>query len=534
MLHRVSALLAVLVLTTSSAAFLSAQSLRSEDLRRQALACEKRGDWLAACRCYEDLLRKDRHDPEIRQAYQRCVRRYHLSSRQSDRAYHEALNRLTPPEAFTIYEAVLGKVLKTYVDRQKVTCGLLFQHGIEELRLALEEEPFVREYLPDARPEAIRTFKARLESWPTAKIGSRLEARDQAFAVARAAQQMGLPTKPGWMTAAAMEFASGACNALDEYTLFLTPAHLGDAQAAQRGRIVSVGVDLVVVDQHLQIARVYPRSPAYEAGLLKNDRLVRVDRQLVENLSGEAVAERLRGEAGTLVELEILSPGQMLPRVVKIVRRPVVVPTVEHDIWTDPTDGLPIGLLRINHFQETTVQEVKEALASLQTDGIKALILDLRGNPGGHFLPAVHVTELFLGEGVVVLTHGTVKEYNRPYRAEVMNPVMLPLVVLIDGETASAAELLAGALKDHRRATLIGQTTFGKGTIQCLFPLDNKPGGIRITVARFFSPSNQPYSLLGVSPDILCNPETEAIPQARSLLAGMLKPLMPDPPLLDK
>jgi carboxyl-terminal processing protease len=533
-LHRAWGLAAVLVLWTASVTSLPAQAPRLDDLRQQALACEKRGDWPAACRCYEEILRKDRQHFESRQAYQRCVRRYHLAKRQGDRTYHEALNRLTPSDALTLYQEVLDKVMATYIDRQKATLTLLCQHGIEELRLALDEESFVREYLPGARPEALRALKARLDAWPVRKVANRSQARALVVTVAGTAQEVGLSAKPSWITAAVMEFASGACNALDEYTLFVTPAHFGDAQAAQRGRLITVGIDLVVLDQHLEIGRVYPHSPAQEAGLLKHDRVVRIDRQLVEHLPADVAADRLRGETGSVVELEVVSPGQMLPRLVKVVRRSVVVPTVEHDLLTDPTDGLPIGWIRITHFHESTVQEVKEALATLQTYGMKALILDLRGNPGGLFLPAVHVTELFLSEGVIVLTQGTYKEYNRPYRAEMMNPLMLPLAVLIDGDTASAAELVAGALKENRRAALVGQTTFGKGTIQCLIPLQKKPAGIRITVARFFSPSNQPFSLIGVSPDLPCNPETEALAQARNLLAGMLKPMMPETPIMDK
>src|SRR6185312_7535428 len=147
-------------------------------------------------------------------------------------------------------------------------------------------------------------------------------------------------------------------------------------------------------------------------------------------------------------------------RNIELRRRPVVVPSVEYELKLakiDVGDGMdtyvPVGKLRINCFQETTLQEVKEALASLQTDGMKVLILDLRGNPGGLFKSAVQVAELFLPEGVIVVSqsHALPKRLSGPIRAESMNPLLMPMVVLIDGETASAAEVLAGALKDNGR-----------------------------------------------------------------------------------
>jgi carboxyl-terminal processing protease len=174
-------------------------------------------------------------------------------------------------------------------------------------------------------------------------------------------------------------------------------------------------------------------------------------------------------------------------------------------------------------------------LAQLQTDGIKALILDLRGNPGGMFKAAVQVAGLFLGEAVIAVTQSPFKNpdksknfADREWKTDVQNPFLLPLVVLIDGETASAAEMLAGALKDHKRAELIGQTTFGKGSIQSVVTLDFKdvkaPGGIRLTFARFYSPTNKPFSGRGISPDLVKDTANELglIEDARKLLRERL------------
>jgi carboxyl-terminal processing protease len=163
---------------------------------------------------------------------------------------------------------------------------------------------------------------------------------------------------------------------------------------------------------------------------------------------------------------------------------------------------------------------------------LQGVVLDLRGNPGGLFQSAVQVAELFLAEGVICYTHSQFQKYNRPYRAGNTNPYRLPLVVLIDGDTASAAEVLAGALKDQRRAAVIGETTFGKNTIQCLIelnrpPFDRAPAGIRITVARFYSPANHPSRARAVEPNTPYTSRVEEplLNEARRQLLMLINPM---------
>jgi carboxyl-terminal processing protease len=532
-LRHVGSIAAVLALAALTGIAGAAGASRSDDLRRRAQTLEQNGDWLGACRCYDEILRKDHGQAEARDGYRRCLRRYHLVSRHRDPSFRQVLTRLTPAQALDVYEQVLSTVAAAYVDRPKTQWTALFQQGVQELRLALEETLFVQEQLADIPPEAVAAFRDKLDGWRERKVGSRGEAREQVLAVVRAGQAVGLFPRPGWITAVALEFAAGACNALDEYTLFLTPDSFLDAQSALRGKLVGVGIDVVAVDQHMKVARVYPRSPAREAGVQRQDSILKINGMAVESMTADQVAALLRGEPGSVVKVEILGVGQV-ERVVELTRRPVVVPSVEYElqtVMTEMSDAIPIGLLRISHFQDSTVQEVKEALASLQTNGMRVLILDLRGNPGGLFQSAVEVARLFLGEGVIVIAKSQFPEYNRPFRADVGNPLALPLVVLIDGETASAAEVLAGALKENRRATLVGQTTFGKGSIQCVIPLDKPPldklpGGIRITVARFYSPARHPYAGVGVLPDVPFAPEGDlVVAEARRLLLGMLKPM---------
>jgi carboxyl-terminal processing protease len=518
-------------------------------LRQEAQAFAKKGAWLDACRCYEELLRKERANTKAcdayRRAYRLCLRRLHQRLRHTDSAYSVAVAKLNAPEALDVYAEVLRIVSSAYVDRSKANLTKLFNEGLRELRFALEDAVFCRRHLGGVAPGAQKAFRARLAAWPARKIVSLAEAREQLDAVLKAARKERVLIREAQFSLFSMEFAAGACNALDEYTSFLVPGQFGAAQAAQQGRTVGVGLELTVENRKLRVSRVYPKGPAAEAEfpLLKGDRVLRIrDKdagwQKVDKETADRAAALLRGDPGSWVEVEVERPDDPSgPHTVKLVRRAVVVPSVEYSV-NSLADNTPVGYLRINHFQESTLQEVKDALIALQlpmSDSIKGLILDLRGNPGGLFKSAVSVAELFLSSGTIVNTLSPHKEYNRSYKAEGLNALTLPLVVLVDGETASAAEVLAGALQGQRRlTTLVGQTTYGKGTIQCLIPvdkapLDKIPAGIRITVARFFSPTNKPYSGRGVTPKVTLPVvgDEEALTKAKEELEKLLPKVTP-------
>jgi len=504
-----------------------------DEAHRLALASEQRGDWLEACRFYDEAYRRDHTRLDCRDAYQRCLRQFHLQARHRDPGYRKVLSRLNRSQALDVYEEVLSLLSLAYVDRTRTDLNALFQEGLREIRFALDDSNFRKDYLAGLAPEALKALKKRLETWPERKLENRAEAREEVLEVLRIVQQK-VDDRPLLMTALALEFACGACNALDEYSLFLTPSHFSDVQAMLRGKTVGIGIDVALVDGRLEISRVFTKSPAEDVGLAPHDRILKIDRHPVDHLPLELVVERLRGEIGTLLELEILSPGQMMPTLVKMIRRPVVVPSVEARILhVTSLDEDPLGYLRISSFQDTTLQEVKEALAHLQSfNGIKGLILDLRGNPGGLFKSSVQVAELFLGTGVIVYSQSQLRDYRDPkdpahqkaFKADIHNTFLLPVVVLVDSETASSAEVLAGALKDSGRARLLGQTTYGKGSIQSVIPLRKTPGGIRLTVAQLFSPSRQPVTGRGVVPHDFVNTEGDTcIMDARERLNEMLR-----------
>jgi carboxyl-terminal processing protease len=490
---------------------------------------ERAGAWLEACRAYDDVLRKNRNHALARDGYQRCLRRLHLTVRHADPAYRQTLRNLSPPDALDAYEQILTIVQVAFPDGSRSGCTQLFQQGLQELRLALDDERFRKAYLPGVKPAALKEFKARLATWPFRRLNTRAEVRDQVLAVVRAAPREAV-------SAMVMEFAAGACNALDEHSSFVSPGNLALVQAALRGKLVGVGVDVGIdAEDRLVITRVHPKSPAEDAGLLAGDRPLRVGDTRVEDLPAEAVAEKLRGHAGTVIEVEVARDSEPGKRLVKLIRRPVSVPSVEYDLFR-LDDGLVAGYIKILHFQDSTPRDVQDALEAMAAMGEvpKGILLDLRGNPGGVFKAAVAVAELFVSGGVIVIGQSPLKEYNKPFKAETAGPLQMPLVVLIDGDTASAAEVLAGALREGRPGAatkLLGQTTHGKGSVQCLIPVDKAPldrlAGIRLTVAKLFSPTNQPYTGRGVSPHEVSDLRGEdLITEARKHLLELLRPAL--------
>jgi carboxyl-terminal processing protease len=469
-------------------------------LRRHAEQAEKAGKWEQASALYADLFGHDRDQFEaLRDRYQICLRHVYQSRRHHEGAFRERVLHRDISGALKIYEEVLTKLQANYFQKDRVELARLFRHGLEELEIDLDDGYFLREYLPLASIAALKEFRNRLkDKWTQREIHDLAEAKNLALEVALDAQKT-LDLKP---SVAVLEFACGACNSLDEYTMFLTPGLLAETYASLEGRSVGAGIELESAGpgQSLYILQVLKNSPAELAGLRPRDRILRIDREGAEKLSLEQATDKLKGDVGSTVELEVLPSGQRMPRVVMLTRQLIFVPSVVNLQMVD--EQLGIGYFQLVGFQETTLAELDEAISQLQFRGMKVLILDLRGNPGGLFQIAVQVVERFLSAGVIVATESQVSAFNKTYTANNADAWRIPLVLLIDSETASAAEVIAGAFKEHHRATLVGQTTFGKGSVQYVVELSSMAAGIKITQARFFSPAGHFYGKGGIGPHI--------------------------------
>jgi carboxyl-terminal processing protease len=425
------------------------------------------------------LLPFDKDPTATRAKILQCIRHLQQQRRHQDRHYVRRISELPLSRALNAYVDALGKIQANYVERDKIALTDQFQRGLDEVAFALSEPAFCKLHVAPGQELATSKFTENLrEQWQHARMRHSGEVRDAVRNIALSAQKE-LGITPSIVV---LEFLCGACNALDEHSAYIPPS---EQTAIYSGQLTAHGVQLnSSADGSIFIERVLPGTWAAAAELREGDRIVRFIGKNCEH-----------GEPEQLMEIEVAGRSDAKSRTIKM---PVLLSSV-HDISTS-VEG--VAFLRISGFTRTTVLELQNAFTRLRMDGAKALIVDLRGNPGGLFPVAVDVAEQFLPEGIIVTTQGQGAAYNRNYESRSgMGALDLPLLVLVDQDTASAAEVLAGALKENQRATLIGRTTYGKGTIQNVMQL-SAGGGMRITLARFFAPNGQPYQGVGVTPNI--------------------------------
>ena len=296
-----------------------------------------------------------------------------------------------------------------------------------------------------------------------------------------------------------LELAAGACASLDENTVLLSPKQLREMGNGATTETATVGLDIVLVGRKPIVAQVVAGGPAAVEGVAAGDRIVRIDGQKVDGLSASEIRERLQGPLGTSVEVQVRTPNAE-PSLLKLTRQVLGAPSIQAQLLNVQR---AIGYVQIASFEKSSPQELDEAILHLRAEGIRALIIDLRDNPGGSLEAAVQVVERFIPDGVIVCTQSHVGQYRGTHRAHNSDAWSIPLVVLTNPGTASAAEVAASAWKERRRATLVGEPTFGKACVQGTLSLETVPVGVRLTIARFFSPHGKNYGGRGVTPDIL-------------------------------
>ena len=247
------------------------------------------------------------------------------------------------------------------------------------------------------------------------------------------------------------------------------------------------------------ILKVIAGSPAEKAGIRAGDRIVAVDGQSTTDLTTDQAANLLQGKEGTFVEVAVMT-ANVGTRQLRIRREQIEAPSVDGGEIKDANLG--IAYLRIHQFQKTTVRELDAELWRLRRLGMKSLILDLRNNPGGLLAVSVEVVDRFVEGGTIVSTRGRGPQEDYKYTAHSEGTWRMPLIVLIDGDSASASEIVAGAIRDHHRGLIVGSTSYGKWSVQGIFPLNQANTGLRLTTAKFYSPLDHSYSGVGVKPDI--------------------------------
>jgi carboxyl-terminal processing protease len=295
---------------------------------------------------------------------------------------------------------------------------------------------------------------------------------------------------------------NGMLTSLDPHSSYMDAKGFRETQVQTRGEFGGLGIEVTQEDGLIKVVTPIDDTPASRAGVLTGDLISAIDGENVQGLTLNQAVDKMRGAPNTDVTLKILRGKDKDPQDIKLTRAVITIKSVRNHI-----DGGDIGYIRITQFNEQTYDGVRDAiqkfLAEIPNDKFKGYILDLRNNPGGLLDQSIAVSNAFLDRGEIVSTRGRNAEETMRYNAR---PGDIshgkPLVVLINGGSASASEIVAGALQDHKRATILGTRSFGKGSVQTIIPLGQSNGALRLTTARYYTPAGRSIQAKGIDPDV--------------------------------
>ena len=323
---------------------------------------------------------------------------------------------------------------------------------------------------------------------------------------------------------------NGMLTGLDPHSSYMDPKSFQDMQVQTRGEFGGLGIEVTMQNGLIKVVAPIDGTPAAKAGVLANDIITMLNSESVQGMTLNQAVDKMRGPVNSTIKLTILRKGVDKPIVMTITREIIRVKSVR---WHP--EGTDVGYIRITQFNEQTADGLKQAIADLKqklgADKIKGYILDLRNNPGGLLDQAISVTNDFINKGEIVSTRGRNSDETQRFDARPGGDLTggKPLIVLINGGSASASEIVAGALQDHKRATLIGTRSFGKGSVQTIIPLGAGNGALRLTTARYYTPSGRSIQAKGIVPDIKVVQDVpaalkgEAITEGEASLPGHLK-----------
>lgn len=288
----------------------------------------------------------------------------------------------------------------------------------------------------------------------------------------------------------------GMLQSLDPHSGYLDKEALQDMQDETSGKFTGVGIEITMQNGRLTVVSPVEDTPAFEAGLESGDMILEIDGESTQDISIMDAVHKIRGPKGSKVELTILHQGASKPERITLTRDVIPMQSVK-------TEVLEPGYLyvRITNFNENTTRDVRRGVEEKNED-LKGLVLDLRNNPGGLLDQAVSVADLFLSQGKLVFTKGKVKQAKMDFHAkDEKSDIKVPMVVLVNAGTASASEIVAGAIQDHQRGLIVGVPSFGKGSVQTVIPLPDG-AGIKLTTAKYYTPKGRSIQAEGIKPDI--------------------------------
>lgn len=293
---------------------------------------------------------------------------------------------------------------------------------------------------------------------------------------------------------------NGMIKSLDPHSSFMTPDMFKELQVETQGSFGGIGIEITILKDVLTVVSPIEDTPAYHAGIKAGDQIIKIDGKSTKDITIMEAVSKLRGLKDTKVTLTITREDLATPKDVVIIRSIIKIKSIKARMYDDR-----IGYIRIATFQENAASDLKKALHDLNgtNQTLKGLVLDLRNNPGGLLNQAVDISDVFLKSGVVVSTRGKIKSQEHRFSArDDGDEPTCPIAILVNEGTASAAEIVAGALQDNGRAIIVGAQTFGKGSVQTVIPLDDG-AALKLTTARYYTPSGRSIQAEGITPDII-------------------------------
>ena len=428
-----------------------------------------------------------------------------ITARYSNPVNVRAVGSMTGSQALSLYREVSQQTDERHLEPSSY--DLRVRRGLRNIGMALENPAFTRALGIQAesfRLDGFRTTLSRISD--SMRVSNFADAQAVVQSVMQEAQ-----TVPGLTAnAVAFEFASATVDTLDKFSA-LEPAEPGRGasldlelaekvrSAAMESEIVGVGVEVKAHDNGLLIMKPLRGGPAAEMGLKAGDIITAIDGRSIDGMPIANSVDLMKGTSGSRMRLRIVRNGSRGSDVT-LTRRRVRIFTVNDARILPNTEQ--VAYMSLSQFGQKSTEEMDQALNQLYKSGMKSLVLDLRGNPGGLLDVCVDISNRFLPCGTIVSTKGRLASDNMQETASYSRTWSTPLVVLIDGDSASASEILAAAVQDNRRGIVVGEKSYGKGTVQTHFPLNSVAGNLRLTTARFYSPNGKAMSGEGVTPDV--------------------------------
>ncbi|MCP4095176.1 MAG: PDZ domain-containing protein [Planctomycetaceae bacterium] len=463
-------------------------------VQQQGEVFESQKQWGEALALYQNALKANPDDRtlQLKRAFARI--HFDLDRRYADTSFIKTIKSTDANTSMNVYAEVLLKIQSYYVDEPN--WANIVNYGLTSLKVAMQSDGFRQINLPTISKEASLEVYLQAEQ-RLSNVAVRT--RNDAFTVARETADF-LNKQCGMSSQSVMyEFVCGAISALDPYSAFMSSNQYSETMSQIEGNFVGLGVELRTQADYLEIVSVISKGPAGMGGIIEGDRIVAVDNQKVSEIGSNRAADMMRGLEGSFILIS-LDRGNGI-QTLRLQRRRVDIPSVDQVGLVDKASG--VGYIKLTNFQKTTAADFDAALWKLKAQGMRSLIVDVRGNPGGLLSASVEVADRFVRKGVIVSTKGRNPMEDFVHTANLSGTWDVPLVVLVDENSASASEIFAAAISDNKRGTIVGNQSYGKGSVQGIFPLNVSGGGVRLTTAKFYSPTGQAISRVGVKADIV-------------------------------